>query len=87
MNITDREMMESLISKYYLQIQDLKAEVERFRADAARLDWMEAGKFTVTSWPTDLATDRWCWRVSGRVLQSFGNTLREAIDAAMKGGG
>ena len=57
----------------------LKSEVERLKADKARLDWLEKNG-------EDLMTTNGKWVVmSGRCMTATETSVREAIDAALKG--
>lgn len=56
----------------------LRAEVERLKADKARLDWLEKAK------SAEYMEGTCEWRING-LNGIYEDTLRDAIDAAMKG--
>lgn len=57
---------------------ELRAEVERLKADAARLDWLENAK------SAEYREGARGWSLNGW-SGPYSDTIREAIDAAMKG--
>lgn len=61
---------ETLVLESVAEIERLQDEIERLRADAARLDWL----------------DKECSEGDGRHIACLSGSLRHAIDAAMKFG-
>jgi hypothetical protein len=74
----DRDEIKAVEIALAAERAELRAEVERLKADNARLDWMEKAKCA------DFSEGVCGWTINGWD-GPYGDTLREAIDAAMKG--
>ena len=88
MKVMEKPIPEPRISAYRIEARNLKSENERLKADAERLDWINRQDFDNLYFTIfqDQPNDG-MYGVSNGAGWAIGNTLREAIDAAMQKGG